>query len=224
MFRERIKQASAVFAVIKLKESGGFICSLSVVWNNYCALFYVMYMVCYSRTFKLLQCIKVYVELLCEIFKEKDDVTGVSYMQKLDGQVDRITELVSTLLDSARISEGQLKLNPIRFNMNELISRQIDDLKHLSRLHKLIFEPGKIQLVTADKERIEQVISNFLSNAIKYSPKGGEILITSKDDEEGGVRVCVKDKGIGIPANLKEKIFDRFFRINNPDVQTFPGI
>jgi PAS domain S-box-containing protein len=167
--------------------------------------------------------IKVYVELLCEIFKEKNDTTGVTYMQKLDGQVDRITELVSALLDTAKLAEGQLNLDLQQFDMNELIERQIKDLKHLSKTHKLVFKPGKLEKVTADKERIGQVITNFITNAVKYSPKGGEVLITS-EEVQGGVKVSVHDIGIGIPEELQEKVFDRFFRINNPDVKTFPGM
>lgn len=167
--------------------------------------------------------IKVYVELLCEIFKEKNDTTGVTYMQKLDGQVDRITELVGALLDTAKLAEGQLKLDLQEFDMNELIERQIKDLKHLSKAHKLVFKPGKLEKVTADKERIGQVITNFITNAVKYSPKGGEVLITS-EEVQGGVKVSVHDIGIGIPEELQEKVFDRFFRINNPDVKTFPGM
>jgi len=167
--------------------------------------------------------IKVYAELLAEMFKEKNDTTAVTYMERLDGQVDRITGLVSSLLDTARISEGELNLQQESFDMNELIERQIKELKYLSRTHELLFKPGKLKNVKADKERIAQVITNFLTNAIKYSPKGGKVVIASKEIG-GGVRVSVKDSGMGIPDELQEKIFDRFFRINNPAVQTFPGM
>jgi two-component system CheB/CheR fusion protein len=167
--------------------------------------------------------IKVYAELLADMFEEKHDTTAVLYMQKLDNQVDRITGLVSSLLDTARISEGQLKLQQESFDMNELIERQIKELKHLSRAHELLFKPGKLKHVKADKERVAQVITNFLTNAIKYSPKGGKVIIASEEMGDG-VRVSVKDSGMGIPDELQEKIFDRFFRINNPAVQTFPGM
>lgn len=167
--------------------------------------------------------IKVYAELLADMFEEKHDTTAVLYMQKLDNQVDRITGLVSSLLDTARISEGQLNLQQESFDMNELIERQIKELKHLSRAHELLFKPGKLKHVKADKERVAQVITNFLTNAIKYSPKGGKVIIASEEIADG-VRVSVKDSGMGIPDELQEKIFDRFFRINNPAVQTFPGM
>ena len=167
--------------------------------------------------------IKIYAQLLCEIFKEKNDAMGVGYMQKLDGQVDRITELVGRLLDTAKLAEGQLTLEVQQFDMNELIERQLKDLQHLSRPHDLVFKPGKLEKVNADKERIGQVITNFISNAVKYSPKGGEVLITS-EDVEGGIKVSVRDVGMGIPPELQEKVFDRFFRVSNPGVKTFPGM
>src|SRR5205085_6825058 len=69
----------------------------------------------------------------------------------------------------------------------------------------------------------EQVITNLVTNAIKYSPGGGEVLIRSKS-ENGQLTVNIKDMGIGIPEELQGKVFDRFFRVSNPQIQTFPGM
>ena len=68
-------------------------------------------------------------------------------------------------------------------------------------------------LISADKNRIEQVISNFLSNALKYSPEGKEIRIAAKSNGKT-LKLAVKDQGIGIPKDKAELIFDRFFRVD----------
>jgi signal transduction histidine kinase len=67
------------------------------------------------------------------------------------------------------------------------------------------------------------VLVNFISNAIKYSPKGGEVTIVSKRKKDG-VEVCVRDRGVGIAAGVKDKIFDRFYRVRNAQIDTFPGM
>ena len=67
------------------------------------------------------------------------------------------------------------------------------------------------------------MLTNLISNAIKYSPGGGEILIQS-ELKKNELKVSVKDSGIGIPDNLKTKVFDRFFRVKNPRVHSYPGM
>jgi signal transduction histidine kinase len=78
-------------------------------------------------------------------------------------------------------------------------------------------------MLTADRERIGQVVTNLISNAVKYSPNNEEIIITS-GETENGVRVCVRDRGIGMSIDTKDRVFNRFYRSNNPKVQTFPGL
>ena len=74
-----------------------------------------------------------------------------------------------------------------------------------------------------DKERTGQVITNFISNAIKYSPKGGEIII-SINANTNGIIFCVQDYGIGITADHINKVFEQFFRVSGDDQHTFPGL
>ena len=77
--------------------------------------------------------------------------------------------------------------------------------------------------IIGDRYRTGQVITNFLSNAIKYSPTAKKIIISSKADKKN-VTVAVQDFGIGIEQDLMEKIFDRFFRVTQPTFNTFPGL
>jgi two-component system CheB/CheR fusion protein len=167
--------------------------------------------------------IKAYAELLLSMFKEVGNQEHMGLMQKLDNQVDRLTNLIRALLDVTYIAEGQLPLHPESFDLNALIASSVEDLQTLSVKHTLVFKPSVLKPVTADRERIGQVLTNLISNAVKYSPEGGEVIITSLE-QEGDVQVSIQDTGIGIPEDLQQKVFDRFFRISYAQVNTFPGM
>jgi PAS domain S-box-containing protein len=167
--------------------------------------------------------IKPYTEILQEIFQEAQDEQNVELMKKLDVQINHLTDLINMLLDTTKIAEGKLALTPQQFDLNELIAERVEDLQRVSKKHRLILRQETLQPVTADREHINQVLTNLLSNAIKYSPKGGDVIITTA--ETGGqVSISIQDFGIGIPEILKEKVFDRFFRVQNMQQQTFPGM
>jgi len=166
--------------------------------------------------------IKAYVELLQETL-EQTEGESPALIQKLNNQVDRLGALIHTLLDTTMIAEGQLELHPETFDINQLLQEIADDMQNISKRHKLVLQREKVSRVKADRERISQVITNIISNAIKYSPAGGEVIITTKDDGNK-VQVSVQDQGIGMSANTINNIFDRFYREGNPSIQTFPGI
>ena len=168
--------------------------------------------------------IKAYAEVLQEMAAEAQDIRSVSVVEKLNKQVDRLTSLINNLLDTTKIFEGQLTIQREEFNINELIAERAEDMQPLTRKNTITLglDPD-IPNVLADRERIRQVLTNLISNAIKYSPGGGDIIIQS-ELKENELKVSVKDSGIGIPHDLKTKVFDRFFRVKNPRVHSFPGM
>ncbi len=167
--------------------------------------------------------IKAYTELLQDHFEEEADAVYSSLITKLDTQVDRLINLVHTLLDTTRITNGQLLLHPQAFSLNNMITERVEDLQRLTEKHRLVFMPEEDITVTADEERIRQVFTNLLSNAIKYSLNGGEITVAWTAVKEG-VEISVRDRGIGIPAAMQQKVFDRFFRVEDKLGETLPGI
>lgn len=167
--------------------------------------------------------IKLFAEALEERFKNAGDDQNRGLMQKLNTQVDRLTALIKDLLETTRIVEGQLPLKKEEFDLNMLVETQVEELQRISSRHRLAFNAGSVRLVVADKERITQVLTNIISNAIKYSPNGGDVTITSSTTAEGA-KVSVQDLGIGIPKDLQSKVFSRFFRVGNPAVSTYPGM
>jgi two-component system CheB/CheR fusion protein len=157
------------------------------------------------------------------IAAEGDHQESLELLQKLDGQVDRLTDLIKALLDATRVAEEQLPLQLEHFDLNEMISKVLEDLQRLYAHHRLVFHAGELKLLTADRERLSQVLTNLVTNAVKYSPDGGEVTVTSTDEGDE-VTVAVRDQGIGIPEDLQQRVFERFFRIGHTQVNMFPGM
>ncbi len=167
--------------------------------------------------------IKAYTELLVDKFSHADDEVNLSLMTKLSRQVDRLAELIKALLDTTKLTAGEMLLQIERFDLASLIEEQVEHLQGTSPRHQLVVEGNKSIPVIADRKLIGQVITNLVSNGIKYSPEGGQIVVSSTRTD-GGVRVDVKDLGVGIPEGLDHKIFERYFRVDAPLTSKTQGV
>lgn len=153
--------------------------------------------------------IKNHLQLLGLKISEEELKSSVS---KAINSVDKLSTLVSDLLDVSKIEGEKLQLNYSRFDVVDLISDSIQNLQITESTHQIIFnKQSESIIVNADKQRIEQVIINLLTNAIKYSPDAEKVVVkvTSENSE---VMISVTDFGIGIPEELQNKVFSRFFR------------
>jgi PAS domain S-box-containing protein len=167
--------------------------------------------------------IKVYTEVLLEKLEKTNDKESIELVKKLNVQVTRLNNLIVDLLDTTNIVEGHLTLKYQVFDINELITEQVEEAKRLSQNHVFKVKLDKPKNINADRDRIGQVLTNLLSNAVKYSRPGSEITITTQNTANG-IKVSVQDNGIGIPENLLNNVFDRFFRISNTQIETYPGL
>jgi two-component system CheB/CheR fusion protein len=119
--------------------------------------------------------------------------------------------LLDDLLDTARLETGNLKLDPLPSDLVAL-AREAVNAARLGSTHELSIEVlGHPPLVHADPQRVGQVLTNFLTNAMKYSPAGTAIAVTV-EAIPAAVRVSVTDHGIGVPVADREHVFDRYFR------------
>jgi PAS domain S-box-containing protein len=167
--------------------------------------------------------IKVYGEVLLERLEKTKDNENIELVKKLNSQVERLNSLIVDLLDTTNIVEGHLTLKQQEFDINDLIKEQVEEIKRLSNDHSIVVKLDKPKHINADRERIGQVLTNLLSNAVKYSPPGSEVTISTKS-MKNGIKVSVQDNGIGIPENMLNSVFNRFFRISNPKIQSYPGM
>lgn len=168
--------------------------------------------------------LKAYTEILQVNLEFLQDAKVTEMLSKMNKQVDKLTGLIVDLLDVTKIQTGEMAYDYEAFDFDTLIYEIVEEMQRTTKNHEIIFEAGKCDGVKADKNRLSQVVTNLISNAIKYSPAGGKILITS-DCTDHKVRLKVQDFGIGIPDKEKEKIFHRFFRVPGKNKQhTFPGL
>ena len=126
-------------------------------------------------------------------------------------QIDRLVKLVGELLDLNALESGRLSLNLTEFELGPVLAEAIERMRPFSAEHTIDFQPPADLLITADRDRIEQVMVNLLSNAIRYSPDGGRIEIALRREGDK-IQLSVTDQGLGIERDKQELIFERFGR------------
>jgi len=137
-------------------------------------------------------------------------------LQEIEGAALRLSELTEDLLDVTRLQAGRLALQREPTDLVALAQRVIRRLQMTSQRHTLSLHAVLPHVVVqADSRRLEQVLSNLIGNAIKYSPQGGPVEITIEQEETHGAVLSVRDHGIGIPAQQQGRIFSRFMRADN---------
>ncbi|TMI92140.1 MAG: PAS domain S-box protein [Bacteroidetes bacterium] len=173
---------------------------------------------------------KGYVQLLLTILKENDGQEKKlsplllrSSLVSIEKQLNRLTRLLTELLDLSRIESGQLELNREEFSINELAIDVVQDVAYTNPKQQINLYHDLTCKVYGDKDRLGQVIINLLTNAIKYSPGADKIDITIERHDTDRVAVQVRDYGIGIDKKFHERIFERFFRAEGQEEQTYPG-
>lgn len=166
--------------------------------------------------------IKGYVQILMSMHKESPDTFLKNSLATVNKQIGTLTKLIVDLLDMSKIKSGSLQLNREDFSINDMIRETIEEIKHTQPDYAIVFLPERESIVYADRIRIAQVLINFLTNAIKYSPHFNMVTIKS-DVINNNVVVSVIDSGIGISKHDQEKIFQRFYRVEGKDEKTFPG-
>lgn len=146
------------------------------------------------------------------IEKEKES----QYLKIVSDEVKRLSRLVTGMLNMSKYEAGELDLKPVNFDISEMIFRtligfeQIIDKKHIEIRGLDSMNPNTL---TADKDMINQVVYNLVDNAVKFTPDGGYIDVSSKSDSEK-VIVKIRNSGKGIPSEEIDKIFERFYKID----------
>ena len=169
--------------------------------------------------------IKGYIDLILqgavgEVNQGQRHFLGIS-----KSNVDRLSELISDLLDTARIDAGRVKLEPESVQIAELVNGVCESIGGTVRERELaliVEEAPPLPVIQADRNRIIQVVTNLLSNAYRYTPPGGEIRVSMGLDETN-LWVSVADTGIGIAVHEREKIFESFYRTNQELVSQQTG-
>ena len=134
------------------------------------------------------------------------------YLQTIDRETDRLSRLISDLLDMSRIESGGLKLVVLTLHVSEILDSTRSELAELTGRHQLRVRVAcGLPPVLADQARVGQVLANLVENAARHSPEDSEITIEAQPAEDQ-VYISVADRGEGIPAELRDRVFDRFYQ------------
>jgi two-component system CheB/CheR fusion protein len=163
-----------------------------------------------------------YLQLLTSNAKKAGDPFSVVKLDKAHIQVKKMTALINGFLNASSFEAGKIYLNEQPFEINGLMREIVDDIILVIESHPIVVASNCNIVVRADREKIGQVITNFLSNAIKYSPKGKKIIVSCKENN-GMVEVSIADEGLGIATQDQEKLFDRYYRIETEQTQNISG-
>jgi len=166
---------------------------------------------------------KAYAQLLQKHPLITKDKKASFMLEKMDAQMNRLTELVASFMNVYKIRTGKLRLKKQRFQLEELIAEVVGNFQYTISSH-IVERTGNSKVkVYADKARIHQVLVNLISNAIKYSPNADKVIVSQKPDD-GKVTVSVQDFGMGIPKGEQKRIYERFFRAKGKREGDIPGL
>lgn len=165
------------------------------------------------------------IKLLISALRKKSGKTANDkYYDSIENEINRLTDLINELLDLSRIESNKLNLTFEFFDLNKLTSNVVTKMRLVSNKRKLIFKSKNKINVLGDQARIEQVLVNFLTNAIKHSHTNGQIIIELDNTNKKNVTVSVADQGEGIPESALPHIFDRFYQAKKSEEKSGFGL
>lgn len=151
-------------------------------------------------------------ELISEALNENDILLAESMLQKSKNNASRLQKMISELYESTKINSGYLQLELTEFNFADAVKEAIDAVEILHPAFEIEVDGNSNVMLTADRYRLTQVLTNYLSNGIKYSNGKTHVSLTVSHDSKT-LSVSVKDEGLGIPKEQLPFVFERFFRV-----------
>lgn len=167
--------------------------------------------------------LKGFAHILQNRLKKRGDEESLRFLASITKQLNRLNRLINDLLDITRVQQGRLEYDEELLDLDVLIRENIETLQAGTSTHRLIFEESQAARVCGDKDRIGQVLTNLITNAIKYSPSGDRVIIRLFNDGDSAI-VSVQDFGIGIAAKHQTRIFERFYQVTEAEEKTYPGL
>ncbi|HLX40865.1 MAG TPA: HAMP domain-containing sensor histidine kinase, partial [Ktedonobacteraceae bacterium] len=171
--------------------------------------------------------LKMYTQILKKQQSKKSESDGglMHALARMDAQLNKLNGLISDLLNVSKIELGRLEFQEEWFDLDEVVREACEGIQQTTTKHTIRIEGSITRSVWGDKDRIGQVVTNLLTNAIKYSPQAREVLVQLQLEQDRELAVVsVRDYGIGIDDEHLSKIFTRFYRVSDPEEKTFPGL
>jgi PAS domain S-box-containing protein len=167
--------------------------------------------------------LKGFTTIMQRRLSKEEDVQALHYLSRMNAQLDKLTRLISELLDISRMQSGKLALQTEPVDLDGLIEETVENVQAACSTHHLLIEGRTGVQVMGDRERLGQVFINLLNNAIKYSPGAQTVQVHLWQDGEQAI-ASVQDFGMGIDKAHHEKIFERFYQVSGPEKSTSAGL
>lgn len=167
--------------------------------------------------------IKAYAQVLQRLFKSKGDMQSAGLLAKMDAQINKLITLIADLLDVSKMHAGKLQLRLNNFDFNALVLEVVDEIQRTTTQHTIHTALTESKMIYGDRDRIGQVITNFLTNAVKYSPHADSVIVKTHADEET-ITLSVQDFGPGIPQEKQARVFEQFYRVEGHKENIYPGL
>jgi PAS domain S-box-containing protein len=166
--------------------------------------------------------LNAYAQLLHSKASKTNDVFTIEALDKMNKQVRKMSNMVNGFLDISRLESGRIQLNVSRIDLRSIVAEYVEDAMLLTTSHNLTITNGAPVWLYADADKIGSVISNLISNAIKYSAKGTMIVVNC-EITGNHAQVSVSDEGVGINQQDIEKLFERYYRVESDDTRHISG-
>jgi len=174
-----------------------------------------------------------YSEMLAEGLAGPMNQEQVDYVRTIMEKGETLLKLISSILDISQIEAGKVRLNFEPLDIAEVLSSAVSSVKPQAAKRGVMVElkipEGKLRKVTADRDRLRQVVVNLLANAVKFTPKGGKVSlflseVAHQPEISGeGYRIITEDSGVGIPQDQFDKIFQSFYQVDSSSTREFGG-
>lgn len=166
--------------------------------------------------------IRSYIQLALNKVRDKEDAFCENVLTRAELQTRKMYTLINDFLNLSRLEEGKMSLNQSKFNLQELLDEIVEDGRVLAPLHRIEYHGAPEVMISADREKIGQVISNLLNNAVKYSSSGTVITVNCEIDKDE-VLISIADQGFGISTEHQKRLFERFYRVSADQEKNISG-
>ncbi|KEQ31385.1 sensor histidine kinase [Pedobacter antarcticus] len=168
--------------------------------------------------------LKVYVQMIVLKIQKEKFYKNIEMVEKMDHQLDKMLNLVADILDAAKAGSGTIHCVMNDFHINDLLKMSYENVQAIYPVYNIELQTDPANpVINGDRDRLEQVLNNFITNAVKYSSQDKFIKISSRI-QDGKVYIGVADKGLGIPESKIKHVFKQFYRVHSLKTQSLPGL
>ena len=164
-----------------------------------------------------------FTQLLVRHFAQQGMQEPISMLHKMDAQISRLVRLIDELLDASKIQAGRLDYEEEPVDLDALVHETVEMLQASSPTHTFHINGATHTTIQGDRDRLGQVLTNLITNAVKYSPQANSVDIFLSTSEKEAL-ISFRDYGVGIATTHQKNIFDRFYRVHSSSNKTFKGL